>query len=304
VTTGNKLVWHQSSRKATKALRQTTGLYPSHMSAAKLWSTLCSQIMQHLEEHSILSDAQHGFRKRRSCETQLLLTLQDLSAALDNSKQINAILLDFSTAFDKVPYERLGVKLCHYGIRGNILAWIKSFLSNRTQQVLVEGVKSSPAPVTSGVSQVSVLGPLLFLVYINDMPARVKSTTRLLKDDSLLYRKIRCPADTQTLQEDLNTLQEWEQTWKTEFNPSKCEVLLITRKRNPIQATYSIHGHQLANVKTGKYIGVTFASDLSWKAHVDARTKSANSFLPAQKPIQLPERHQTTVLQVTSQTCP
>ena len=133
-----------------------------------------SQIMQHRDEHGILSDAQHGFRKRRSCETQLLLTLQDLSAALDNSEQIDAILLDFSKAFDKVPYERLGVKLCHNGIT---LAWIRSFLSNRSQQVLVEGVRSSPAPVTSGVPQFSVLGPLLFLVYINDMPARVKSTT-------------------------------------------------------------------------------------------------------------------------------
>ena len=166
-----------------------------------------SQIMQHLDEHGILSDAQHGFRKRRSSETQLLLTLQDLSAALDNSEQIDAILLDFSTAFDKVPYEHLGVKLCHYGIRGNILAWIRSFLSNRSQQVLVEGVRSSPAPVTSGVPQGSVLGPLLFLVYTNDIPARVKSTTRLFADDSLLYRKIKSPADTQ---EDLNALQEWD----------------------------------------------------------------------------------------------
>jgi len=171
------------------------------------------------------------------------------------------------------------VKLRHYGIRGNILAWIKSFLSNRSQQFLVKGVKFSPVPVTSGVSQGSVLGLLLFLVYINDMPARVKSTTTLFADDNLLYRKIRCPADTQALQEDITALQVWEQTWKMEFNPSKCEVLRITRKKNLFQATYSIHGHQLANVKTGKYLDVTFASDLSWKAHVNARTKSANCSL-------------------------
>jgi len=106
------------------------------------------------------------------------------------------------------------VKLCHYGIRGNILAWIRNFLSNRSQQVLGEGVKSSPAPNTSGVSQGSLLGPLLILVYNNDMPARVKFTTRLFADDSLLYRKIKSPADTQALQEDLNALQEREQAWK------------------------------------------------------------------------------------------
>jgi len=124
-----------------------------------------------------------------------------------------------------------------------------------------------------------VLGPLLFLVYINDKPARVKSTTRLFADDSLLYRKIKSPADTQALQEDLNALQEWEKTWKMEFNPSKCEVMRITRKRNPTHATNSIHGHQLATVTTGKYLSVTFAGDLSWKAHVNARTKSANCSL-------------------------
>ena len=93
------------------------------------------------------------------------------------------------------------MKQCHYGIRENILAWVKSFLSNRSQQVLVEGEMKSKAPVTSGVPQGSVLGPLLFLVYINDMPARVKSTSRLFADDSLLYRKIKSPADTQALPE-------------------------------------------------------------------------------------------------------
>ena len=146
-----------------------------------------SQIMQHMEDLNILSDAQHGFRKRRSCETQLLLTLQDLSSALDYGEQIDAILLFFSKALDKVPHEHLAVKLKHYGISGTILTWITSFLSNRSQQVQIKGVRSDPAPVTSGVPQGSVLGPLLFLVYINDMPSKVQSTTtstRLFADDS------------------------------------------------------------------------------------------------------------------------
>jgi len=111
------------------------------------------------------------------------------------------------------------------------------------------------------------------------MPSKVTSTPRLFADDSLLYRKIKSPEDAQILQDDLNALQEWETTWKMSFNPDKCEVLRITRKRTPIQADYSIHGHQLALAKTGRYLGVTLASNLSWKPHVDSRTKSFNNSL-------------------------
>ena len=99
---------------------------------------------------------------------------------------MDAIILDFNKAFDKVSHQRLAIELDHYGIRGNLLQWINSFLANRTQQALVEGHTSSPAPVTSGVPQGTVLGPLLFLIYINDSPLKVSSTTRLFADDSLL----------------------------------------------------------------------------------------------------------------------
>lgn len=238
-----------------------------------------SQIMRHLDRHSILSDAQHGFRKKRSCETQLLQTLKDLSQALEDGEQIDAILLDFSKAFDMVPHRRLAVKLQHYGIHGPILGWVNSFLANRSQQVLVEGHQSSNTPVTSGVPQGSVLGPLLFLLYINDMPAEAKSTTRLFADDSLLYRTIRSTEDSQILQEDLQALQKWEETWQMSFNPTKCEVLRITKKRNPIKATYQIHGHTLTLAKTGKYLGVTLSHDMSWTPHIDSKTKAANNSL-------------------------
>ena len=149
-----------------------------------------SQVMDHLELHDILADQQHGFRKKRSCESQLVLTIHDLASAIEQGEQIDAILLDFSKAFDKVPHRRLAQKLHHYGIRGDLLSWIESFLSERNQQVLVEGHSSQSTPVTSGVPQGSVLGPLLFLLYINDMPGKVASTSRLFADDSLLYRRI------------------------------------------------------------------------------------------------------------------
>ena len=115
------------------------------------------QVMKHLESHGILSDQQHGFRKRRSCEIQLILTLQDLAAGMDEGQQIDAILLDFIKAFDKVPHERLAVNLRHYGIQTSLLEWIQSFLRDRSQQVRVEGQSSTSVPVVSGVPQETVL---------------------------------------------------------------------------------------------------------------------------------------------------
>ena len=241
---------------------------------------LHSQIMKHLDQHNILSDQQHGFRKRRSTESQLLLTLQDLSLALDKGEQVDATLLDFSKAFDVVPHHRLLTKIDHYGVRGNVLHWIRSFLSCRSQQVVVEGHSSAPSPVTSGVPQGTVLGPLLFLLYINDLPQCVQSSTsRLFADDSLLYRKIRSEADSVALQEDLDRLQEWEQKWMMSFNPSKCEVIHITRKRNPIHTTYKVHNTTLQSVKSGKFLGVNISHNLSWKTHIEVTAKKGNNSL-------------------------
>ena len=238
-----------------------------------------SQVMHHLDKHNALCDQQHGFRKRRSCESQLILTLQDLAKGIEEGEQIDAVLLDFSKAFDKVPHQRLLYKINHYGVHGATLRWIESFLSGRTQQVVVEGQSSPSAPVTSGVPQGSVLGPLLFLLYINDMPSRVTSTTRLFADDSLLYCKIKTVEDTRTLQEDLRKLEQWESDWQMQFNPGKCEVIRISRRKNLIQATYQIHQQDLSVVENGRYLGVTLNNKLSWNPHVDSVTKKANNSL-------------------------
>ena len=105
-----------------------------------------TSVISHFERNNILTDCQHGFRKHISCETQLILTINDLSRGLNDKQQIDAILLDFSKAFDRVPHQRLLLKLKHYGVRGNILSWIEDFLSARTQEVIIEGSKSSPPP--------------------------------------------------------------------------------------------------------------------------------------------------------------
>ena len=150
-----------------------------------------SNIMSHFDANNILTDSQHGFRKRRSCDTQLITTVNNLAKGLDKNEQTDAILLDFSKAFDKVSHSRLLLKLNSYGVRGNLLKWIQDFLSGRTQQVVLEGSSSDTSPVTSGVPQGSVLGPLLFLAFINDLPSRVKSRTGMFADDCLVDRKIK-----------------------------------------------------------------------------------------------------------------
>ena len=236
-----------------------------------------STISTHLDCNSILTNAQHGFRKRRSCETQLLLTLDDLAKGLDDKSQTDMILLDFSKAFDKVPHQRLLLKVSHCGISGSVLAWIEDFLHGRTQRVVLDGQSSSVAPVTSGVPQGSVLGPLLFLIYINDLPDSVASSTvRLFADDTVLYRRISSPADASNLQYDLDALQAWEATWMMEFNPAKCQLLRVTLKRKPVEATYTVHGQALEAVDAAKYLGVTIDSKLSFNSHIDSVCKKAN----------------------------
>ena len=138
-----------------------------------------SHLMNFFEDNQILCDQQHGFRKHRSCESQLLTTVQDLASGIDNSQQVDAILLDFSKAFYKVPHRRILIKLEHDRVRGTTLQWIRNFLSDRTQNVVVEGKSSCSAQVTPGVPHDTVLGPLLFLAYINELPSKVNAKAHL-----------------------------------------------------------------------------------------------------------------------------
>ena len=188
-------------------------------------------------------------------------------------------VLGFSKAFDKVGHQRLVEKLKWYGIQGNVNHWIADFLKNRTQSVVIEGVSSSKVPVISCVPQGSVLGPCLFLYYINDIAEQLTSTTRLFADDTMIYMAVKGENDAKLLQADLNKLTDWEDKWIMQFHPDKCEVISITRKKNPIITNYTLHGHQLQHVNSVKYLGLTVSNDLRWDKHVDRAVAKANNTL-------------------------
>ena len=162
------------------------------------------------------------------------------------------ILLDFSKAFDKVSHEKQISKLHFYGIGGKTLNWIKDFLDSRSQAVIVKGVKSDKIAVSSGVPQGSVIGPILFLIYINDLPDQVKSRVRLFADDTAIYLAISSEGESTTLQNDLHTLELWEKRWDMSFNPSKCQAIHITRNKCPIQTKYILH---LVSKKANQTLG-------------------------------------------------
>jgi hypothetical protein len=231
-----------------------------------------SNIMKHFDTNKILTETQHGFRKKRSTESQLLVTVQEIVKRLATGSQVDIILLDFAKAFDKVPHSRLLHTLEYYGIDQATIKLIKSFLENRNQNVVLDGVKSSSAQVLSVVPQDSVLGPLLFLAYINDMPATINhSETRLFADDTILFRKINNTKNTDLLQQDLSVLARWENEWQMSFNPTKCTVIRVSpRKTKPVRPThYQLHGHTLEVVEASKHLGVTITNDLSWGRHID-----------------------------------
>ena len=190
--------------------------------------------MSHLEKNGILCPEQHGFRCGRSCETQLLGYVDEASEELERGNQEDTIVLDFEKAFDKVSHTLLVHKLRRYGIGGRLNAWIDSFLENRQQAVVVGGERSNFMPVDSGVPQGSVVGPCLFLLYINDLPIEIESKIRLFADDTLCSNTIKHKVDQKKLQKDLDSLTTWEKQWSMSFHTQKCYTLSVTRKRDKI----------------------------------------------------------------------
>ena len=236
-------------------------------------------LYDHLVSNSLLSNNQFGFCRGRSCVSQLLVTINDWFQSLDKKIPVDAAYLDFRKAFDSVPHKRLLTKLHGYGIRGNILKWIESFLSNRTQFVNVNNQVSDHIDVTSGVPQGSVLGPCLFIYYINDLPDAVNCLIQIFADDTKAYLPILTCHDNMNLQSSLDQMVKWSNKWLISFNAEKCKVLYLGK--NNKKHKYFINNNNISTELTEtvceKDLGVNVDQLLSFEDHVFITIKKARS---------------------------
>lgn len=258
---------------------------PGNYRPVSLTSVLCKvlealirdEVLQHLITYGLLSEDQHGFRPGRSCSTQLLATMDDWSRWLEDSTPLDVIYLDFRKAFDSVPHMRLLCKLKSYGISGKLYSWIESFLSERCQQVSIGGCCSSMVPVTSGVPQGSVLGPLLFLLYVNDLPEAVNCPVKLFADDTKLYSGIASESDALSMQADLDSLVQWSDSWQMPFNEDKCKVMHVGSANKAF--SFHMKGDQLVSTQVERDLGVHVDSQLKFRQQAAAAIAKATQVL-------------------------
>ena len=182
-----------------------------------LESIIRDHIMDFLIKNKLINSSQHGFLKSKSCLTNLLCFFEEITKWVDEGSPVDIIYLDFQKAFDKVPHQRLILKLKSHGIGISIINWIEQWLTDRRQIVVVDGEVSNWKPVLSGVPQGSVLGPTLFLLYINDLEEGVTSNILKFADDTKLFRKIKGNGDKQQLQDDIDKLIKWSDKWQMLF---------------------------------------------------------------------------------------
>ena len=182
---------------------------------------------------------------------------------------VDVVYLDFAKAFDTVVHQRLLYKLEFYGIKGHIHSWLSSYLSHRRQRVIHRNGASEWTPVTSGVPQGSILGPLLFLLFVNDLPKVALSKAKLFADDTKVYRETPNKDECEVLQTDLNRFSAWSKVWLINFNALKCVVLRI---KEAIKYIYTLDGNKLESVTDQKDLGVTISNSLKPKTHIEIVT--------------------------------
>ena len=244
-----------------------------------LESIIKDKIIDFLDENELIRDTQHGFTRGRSCLTILLEFLDVATDSFDKSKQLDVAYLDFSKAFDKVPHRRLILQLKLHGINAKTLAWIELWLSERQQRVLLNGSKSKWENVLSGVPQGSVLGPLLFLIFINTIENGLANRVLKFADDLKVFGVIEGKQNQEDFQSDLNKLVQWSETWQMKFNFDKCKVMHVGRVR--MNTLYTMGGQELVQIEQEKDLGVIINNKLSVSDQViEARKKALRMLGP------------------------
>ena len=233
-----------------------------------------SIVFEHLADQEFLSAAQWGFCPGKSTVTALVSTFHNILQLMENGFDVSLVFFDLRKAFDSVPHLPLLYKLKDIGLNQHILQWFASYLCNRQQYVVVDGASSDTTSVLSGVPQGSVLGPLLFLIYINHVSSLTLtdgSKLTMYADDILLYKPIRQPEDYSGLQTDIDAIQDCISTNYLTMNPHKCKYLICSRKIHPHlpPSRLLLGGVTLEQVESYRYLGVLVSSRLTWSDHIE-----------------------------------
>ena len=262
--------------------------YTSNYRPISLTSVVCkvleslirNTIMTHLCENNLIHNTQHGFMRRKSCLTNLLYCMEEVTRTLDDGNSIDILYLDFAKAFDKVQHQRLLAKLQALNITGEIYGWIRAWLNGRKQRVVLNGIASDWIDVLCSVGQGTVLGPILFVIYINDIDTCaqfIKALILKFADDTKILKQICTPTDGSQLQIVISNLCDWARKWQMYFNVDKCKVLHLGQK-NP-HLTYLMDGTQIQSVTQEKDLGVIIYDNAKPSEQCAKAVKKANQVL-------------------------
>ena len=234
-------------------------------------------VREHLLSNELICPDQHGFLPGRSTSTQLLECLEEWSDILEQGSTVDVLYLDFRKAFDAVPHQRLLRKLHAHGIRGKVLRWIECFLTGREQRVVLQGQTSSWAQVTSGIPQGSVLGPLCFLIFINDLPDAIGSSIKMYADDAKIYGRADTQQDRTKIQEDVEAVERWTKKWQLPLNTKKCKILHLGARNQ--RHEYTLEGNVIQKTDAEKDLGIIVDKDMKFHLHCATSIKKANRML-------------------------
>ena len=259
-----------------KSGNRTEPLNYRPVSLTSILCKICEEVIklkwtEYLESENILNERQFGFRKGKSCVTNLLCFYSRVvDVVQERDGWVDCIYLDLKKAFDKVPHQRLMWKLRNVGgVSGRLEEWMKDYLMEREMRTIVKGKKSEWRNVTSGVPQGSVLGPIMFLIYVNDMTAGLRSYMNMFADDAKIMRRVKNMEDCDKLQEDIDRIFEWSKDWQMEFNINKCHIMRMGKSKYRPCKEYKLGEDKIEEVSEERDLGVIIQNNLSPEKHIN-----------------------------------